>query len=234
MSKFKHRQIVPEIIDDFEMKGTAMEENLEEIEWINKNLGGTKTSALPILSYIQKHQTEKLKVVDVGCGSGDILKYIQTNVGKHISVELTGVDANEHIIEFALKKHFLQDKVSFIHADIIQQPEQIPTAEVYMLNLFLHHFEMEDIEKILQNLFAKQPSVIVINDLERSKISYLLFRLLCYFNNASYITINDGKLSILKGFNRSEMKKIGSITTNYTYQLKWRWAFRWQMILTRN
>ena len=38
MSKFSHRKIVPEIIDDFDMSGKEMEMNLEEIEWINKNL----------------------------------------------------------------------------------------------------------------------------------------------------------------------------------------------------
>jgi len=234
VSKFKDRIIVPEIIDDFEMKGNAMEQNLEEIEWINKNLGGTQTSAYPILSYIQHNRTKKTLIADIGCGSGDILKYIQSNVGKHIPIELIGVDANEHIIDFAHKKHFLQEKVSFIHADVINHAEQIPKADVYMLNLFLHHFEMEVIQSILQNLLNLKPAVIVINDLQRSRVSYLLFKLLCYFKNASYITINDGKLSILKGFSKKEMKQIASVANNYSCKLEWRWAFRWQMVLVRN
>lgn len=224
---------MPEIIDDFEMNGTPLEENLVEIEWINKNLGGTQTSAYPILSYIQKNGSKKISVVDIGCGSGDILKYIQTNIGKHLSVQLIGVDANQHIIDFARKKHFLHDKVNFIHADIINQPEQIPKAEVYMLNLFLHHFEMEEIYGILKSLLIYQPEIIVINDLQRSSISYRLFQLLCYFKNASYITINDGKLSILKGFNRKEMKKMASVAAGYQCKLQWRWAFRWQMVLSK-
>lgn len=234
MSKFSQRKIVPEIIDDFDMSGKAMELNLEEIEWINKNLGGTQASAFPILSYVQKNLGKELKVVDIGCGSGDTLKYIQTAINGRSLVHLTGVDANQHILEFARKKHFLHDKVNFVHADIINHPEQIPPADVYMLNLFLHHFEMDDIQRILNSLVQFKPSLIVINDLQRSRISYLLFMILCYFKNASFVTFNDGKLSILKGFTRWEMKKMAKGLQDYSFKLSWRWAFRWQMVITRN
>lgn len=234
MSKFRHRKIVAEIIDDFNMSGKEMELNLEEIEWINKNLGGTQVSALPILSYVQKNIGKELKIADIGCGSGDTLKYIQTAINGRSPVQLTGIDANQHILEFARKKHFLQDKVNFVHADIINHPEQIPKADVYMLNLFLHHFEMDDIQRILNNLVQFKPQLIVINDLQRSRISYLLFMILCYFKNASFVTFNDGRLSILKGFNRFDMKKMTSGLQDYSFQLSWRWAFRWQMVITRN
>jgi 2-polyprenyl-3-methyl-5-hydroxy-6-metoxy-1,4-benzoquinol methylase len=233
MNKFRHRTIVAEIIDDFNMQGQAMEQNLEEIEWINKNLGGTQTSAYPILMHLQKNLGKELRVADIGCGSGDVLKYLQTAISNRAKVDLTGVDANQHIIEFARKKHFLNLKVNFIHADIIHHPEQIPPADVYMLNLFLHHFEMTDIKAIIKNLILHKPSMIVINDLERSRISYLLFALLCYFKNASFVTFNDGRLSILKGFARSEMICMAGNEREYSYNLRWRWAFRWQLVLTR-
>lgn len=231
MSTFKYRHIVPEIIDDFNMQGNEMEQNLEEIEWINKNLGGTKTSAMPILSYIQKNLGKKINVVDVGCGSGDTLKYIHSSVNNRGNVELTGIDANENIIQFAHTKHFLHSNVKFIHADVIHDAAKIPKADVYMLNLFLHHFEMPDINKILSNITQHQPELIVINDLERSRLSYLLFTLLCYFKNASFVTFNDGRLSIKKGFSRNEMKDMGKTTEGYHYRIKWQWAFRWQLLI---
>lgn len=233
MSKFSHRIIVPEIIDDFDMHGKALEQNLEEIEWINRNLGGTQASAQPILSYIQKNLRKDLTIADIGCGSGDVLKKIQVACEGVKKLNLIGVDANIHIIEFAQKKHFTEKEISFVHADVIDQPQSIPKADVYMMNLFFHHFEEKEINTIIDNLLDKSPSLIVINDLQRSKMAYYLFSTLCKIKNASNVTYNDGRLSILKGFNRTEMKKMGDIATGYKYQLKWQWAFRWQLLISR-
>jgi SAM-dependent methyltransferase len=234
MSRFSKRIIVPEIIDDFDWSGKDLEQNLEEIEWVNRNLGGTAASALPILSYIKQNPGKNITIADVGCGSGDVLKKIQMSVQPGTPIQLIGVDANEHIIEFAQKKHFHYHEISFIHANVINQPQQIPKATVYMLNLFLHHFTEKEIDTLLNNILANQPTFLVINDLQRSRLAYLLFTLLCKIKNASYVTLNDGRLSILKGFNRSEMKKMAKHIPGYRYQLKWQWAFRWQLLITAN
>ena len=88
MNRFKYRKIIPEIIDDFSWSGKELNQNLEEIEWINKNLGGTNTSACPVLFYIQKNLRKDLKIVDIGCGSGDLLKKIQLACERIKKIEL--------------------------------------------------------------------------------------------------------------------------------------------------
>jgi len=233
MSDFEKRNVVPEIIDDFELSGSELYTNLEEIEWINKYLGGIQTSAMPIL---KKIQTGNVKTVtDIGCGSGDILKYIHTSCkNSPYQIKLVGVDANEFIIETARKNHFQNiPEVEFVHADIIKQPEKIPPADIYMLNLFLHHFEEEEIKSIVKNLIDKDPGLIVINDLERSKMAYWLFLGLCSVIGASKITRNDGSLSIKKGFKKNELILLASTFQGYSCTIRWKWAFRWQMELKR-
>ena len=234
MNRFRYRKIIPEIIDDFNWSGKELNQNLEEIEWINKNLGGTNTSAYPILHYIQNNLRQELKIVDIGCGSGDLLKKIQLACEGIKKIELIGVDANESIIEFAQKQHFQNKEISFVHADVINNPQLIPAANVYIMNLFLHHFEDTDIKQIMDNLLHTGPALIVINDLERSQTAYMLYKFLCKIKSVSFVTVNDGKLSILKGFSKNEMKSIGNIAHGYRYTLKWHWAYRWQLIIRRN
>jgi len=231
MDKFAQRNIVPEIIDDFNWSGKDLEQNLEEIEWINKYLGGTRASAYPIWKYIQKNLQKQITIADIGCGSGDVLKKIQEASAPIKKVSLIGVDANQHIIDFAHNRHFRENEISFVKADVINQSEMIPQANVYMMNLFFHHFEEKEIHTILQNILQKNPSLVVINDLQRSKLAYTLFGLICKLNNASFVTFNDGRLSIQKGFKRNEMTKIGKMAEGYHFQLKWQWAFRWQLII---
>lgn len=233
MNNFKHRIIVPETIDDFNWSGQDLDKNLEEIEWINKNLGGTRTSAYPVLSYIQKNLKTDIRIVDIGCGSGDLLKKIQLACEGVKKIELIGLDANSNIIGFAKRKHFKEKKISFVHADIIREPELIPTADVYVMNLFLHHFEKSNIKIILNKLLSKNPRLIVVNDLERSKLAHWLFSLVCKIKNVSIITFKDGRLSILKGFNRNEMKEMASSLSGYKYALNWKWAFRWQLVISK-
>lgn len=234
MSKFKFRKVVPEIIDDFNWSGNELQQTLHEIEWINKYLGGINTSVYPILHYIQKNLKKEITIADIGCGSGDLLKKIQVDCNGIKKITLIGVDANDHIIEFAKEKHFSNQEILFIHSDIITHPEKIPAANVYMLNLFLHHFEEKEINTIINNLLNAKPQLIVINDLHRSKLAYILFSLLCKIKNSSQATKNDGSLSICKGFNKIELKKIADNIHNYQYKLNWHWAFRWQLVLKRN
>ncbi len=233
MSKFSQRVIVPEIIDDFNLSGKTLAQNLEEIEWINKNLGGTSVSAYPVLTYIQKNLRKQLRIVDVGCGSGDLLKKIQLACDGVKQLELVGIDANPNIIEFAKQRHFSEKQIRFIQADVINDPSSIPDADIYLLNLFLHHFEEKEVRLILQNLVSRQPALIVVNDLQRSRIAYILFSLVCQLKNASFVTFHDGRLSILKGFNLNEMKKMAQGLDGYTFRLHWKWAFRWQLLIDK-
>jgi len=233
MSSFQHRNIVPEMIDDFNMSGDSLDLNLEEIEWINKNLGGTQASVQPLFNFLQQHNRDSFRIVDVGCGSGDLLRYIEDSVQGIINVDLLGLDANPHILNFAKTKLQSSSEIDFQLADVFSGQEEIPRADVYLLNLFLHHFETDKILELLYKLDKNKPRLIIINDLDRSRFAYFLFRILCYIKSASDVTIHDGGLSIKKGFKKRELVSIGRHMKEYSFHLRWQWAFRWQLVLTR-
>src|SRR5688572_7936641 len=140
MRKFQHRKILPEIIDDFDWSGHEMDVNLEELEWINKNLGGIQASVIPAFNYFQRNLGKSLTLVDIGCGSGDLLRYIDHACAGRLKLTSAGIDANGHIIDFARRKSAAQENITFQQVDVFKQPDLIPPADVYILNLFLHHF----------------------------------------------------------------------------------------------
>ncbi len=152
----------------------------------------------------------------------------------HRHATLTGIDANRHILEFARKEHFRTGGANLVMADVIHQPELIPRADVYMLNLFLHHFEMNEIKILFDHLIVKKPDLLVVNDLQRSKLAYVLFTFLCKLKQISKLTFHDGQLSITKGFNKKEMRIITEMAKGYHYHLSWNWAFKWQLVMARN
>jgi hypothetical protein len=41
----------------------------------------------------------------------------------------------------------------------------------------------------------------------------------------------DAPLSVLRAFNKHEWSEVMQKTDTYKYLLKWKWAFRWQLII---
>jgi len=231
---FRNRRVVPELIDNFKIKGKKLEKTLKELEWVNKYLGGIKTTILPVYNFIRENKSDHLKIMDIGCGSGDILKKLSDlGLKTNCKMKLIGIDANQNILDFAKKTHFNEQPVTLTAADVMLEPEKIDAADVYMFNQFLHHFELGKIQSLFNLIARYRPSLIVINDLQRSRLAYYLFTWLCKLKKTSYLTSHDGRISISKGFNEVEMILMGSMIPGYEYELKWNWAFRWQLVLKR-
>jgi 2-polyprenyl-3-methyl-5-hydroxy-6-metoxy-1,4-benzoquinol methylase len=235
VDRFRERKVVPELIDDFSISGDALDLTLTELEWVNKYLGGLHTSVMPVFQFMQEHRNEKVTVADVGCGSGDALnRILQVCKAAQQKVKLIGLDANIHALHYAIKNHFEKEDVALMYADVLKEPENIPEADVYVLSLFLHHFSFTDIRKLMENIADKQPKMIVINDLERSRTAYGLFTILSKLKRTSYLSLHDGQLSITKGFNRKEMEMISTMLRGYSGTVQHKWAFRWQLVLKRD
>jgi hypothetical protein len=93
----------------------------------------------------------------------------------------------------------------------------------------LHHFNDEELEVLLSAVLPKVSIGILVNDLHRHPLAYYLFRLLC-LTISNRMVREDGLTSILKGFKRQELEKI-SAQIGAKYQIKWKWAFRYQWII---
>ena len=95
--------------------------------------------------------------------------------------------------------------------------------------MFLHHFKEKELISFLKPVVKKAKQGIVVNDLHRHKLAYYLFRLLCITIKNKTI-IEDGLTSVLRGFKRQELVDISN-QLDINYQIRWKWAFRFQWIL---
>ena len=102
---FKTRSREKEILDDFDLQGNDLAQNLRELQWVNSNLGGYSLVKEGIEEIAEKGSFQKpIKVVDVGCGGGDTLcELTKWTANRPFRLELTGIDANTNAISFAEK-----------------------------------------------------------------------------------------------------------------------------------
>ncbi|WP_026838601.1 methyltransferase domain-containing protein [Gillisia sp. JM1] len=224
-----------EIMDDFELKGAELEQTLSDLENINKWLGGNKIT-LDGIQKLLKDTPEKrtIRIADVGCGSGAVLREI-ANWGRNqkIDLELVGIDANPYAIEIAQQRSDYYPEIKFETLNIFSEDYKKQEYDIVLCTLTLHHFKNEEILELL-NIFKEQSQLgVIINDLQRSKIAYVLFQAFCkvFINNE--IARKDGLTSILRGFKKNDLKNLATKIPAQEHSIKWKWAFRYRWILKK-
>ncbi|WP_235527265.1 methyltransferase domain-containing protein [Pedobacter sp. Leaf41] len=220
-------------MDDFEMKGDILRDALDKIASINKLLGGNQVTLDGIKTLLKnKPKTELMRITDIGCGNGDMLRTLADYADKNnLNFSLTGIDANQFTIDHAesLSKNY--SNITYLCRDIFDDSVTEEYCDIFICTLTLHHFKDEEIIHLLNRFKSSAKVGIVINDLERSALAYRLFQALCFVFGLNHMSREDGLVSILRGFKREDLEKYTK-ELNFNYSsIKWKWAFRYQWII---
>ena len=231
-----YRTHQPEIMDDFDMKGEVLRDALDKIAKINQLLGGNTLTLQGVKEILKQNPTqEKITIVDVGCGNGDMLRKL-ADYGKenNISLELVGIDANQFTVTYAENLSVNYKNISYRCEDIFEKSFENLQYDIVLCTLTLHHFKDDEIIKLLKIFATNATRGIVINDLQRSSISYRLFQGLCFIFRLNTMSREDGLVSILRGFKKPELEHFSKILNFKSYSIEWKWAFRYQWIIYTN
>ncbi len=225
----------PEIMDDFTLKGDALRKTLDKIAAINSLLGGNRVSFDGLKKLIQlRPDLKTLKIIDAGCGNGEMLRELRNaKFLKSFNLELIGIDANPDTIAYARQSSVDFQDIRYKCADILHCDSAILKCDVILCTLTLHHFSNPEIELLLQRFYQNAAIGIVINDLHRSIIAYKLFQLVCKVFSLEKMAENDGLISILRGFKRQELRNFSNKLNLKKYHIHWKWAFRYQWIISK-
>lgn len=231
----KYRTDQPEIMDDFNLEGKVLEEALIKIAKINQFLGGNKLTLQGLKVLLEKSDTfNEITIVDIGCGNGDMLRYIANyGIKRNYNFKLIGVDANKFTIKCAENLSKDYKNITYNCIDIFNEQFKKLNYDIVLSTLTLHHFKNEEILKLM-GIFNQNSTIgIVVNDLQRSKIAYQLFRLICFVFRLNKMSKEDGLVSILRGFKKQDFIDFSNKLNLKKYYLTWKWAFRYQWIIEK-
>lgn len=226
-----HRSNEPELMDDFSMKGEMLRDTLKKLGSINKWLGGNAVTLGGLRHLLKYHTKDKTcTIIDVGCGHGEMLRLIADYGRKHhYSFRLIGLDANPDAIDFAIELSRDYEELTFKHLDVFSEEFKSLQYDIVLSTLFLHHLSQDQIHALLKILTAKAKIGIVINDLHRNRIAYILFSVLGLLISNKVI-VSDGLTSILRAFKRQELEHMAR-QLDLKSQIHWKWAFRYQWLI---
>ncbi|MFD1316226.1 methyltransferase domain-containing protein [Namhaeicola litoreus] len=233
MINTKERSLEVEIMDDFEIGGEALTKSLDQLAVINFLLGGNAVTINGLKKMLKNQPKEgQLTIVDLGCGNGKMLRLIADFGRKNgYSFKLIGFDANKNTVDYAQNSSTQYPEIEFKQSNVLDDDFDIAYCDIVLSTLFLHHFTENEIVKLLKKLVDKAKIGILVNDLHRHKMAYFLFKLFC-LPISNEMIVNDGLISILKGFKLEELIQM-SDQIKAKRQISWKWAFRYQWILQR-
>jgi 2-polyprenyl-3-methyl-5-hydroxy-6-metoxy-1,4-benzoquinol methylase len=224
-----------EIMDDFLLQGNELRATLDQIARINQLLGGNKVTLNGIKKVLKKANTFKTIIIaDIGCGNGDMLRMLADyGLKNNLNFKLIGIDANAFTINYAKTLSNDYSNIEYLCLDIFSEDFSTINYDILLCTLTLHHFTDEQILNIIA-IFNNNASMgIVINDLHRSKLAYRLFKLICILFSLGTMSREDGLISILRGFKKNELEDISKKLNLLNYTIDWKWAFRYQWIITK-
>ncbi len=230
------RSDAPEIMDDFAMEGQVLKEALDKIAKINQLLGGNKLTLQGVKNLLQNQDhSKRITIADIGCGNGDMLREIADfGVKNNYEFDLIGIDANLYTIDYAKTLSNNYKNINLICLDIFSEAFNEIKYDIVLCTLTLHHFKNLELKKILNVFYKNATFGIVINDLQRSKIAYYLFKLVCFVFGLNSMSRNDGLTSILRGFKRQDLIDYSRELNSKKVTINWKWAFRYQWIIKKN
>jgi len=232
MRDLKRRSGEVEVMDDLNCEGEIVAQTLKELNVINSRLGGNKISTNALASLIRGRQNEVLKLADLGCGGGDIIRlFSDWAATKLYHLEITGVDANGFIVDHARKNLRGVQNVTFRQQNILSREFARQKFDIIHCSLFLHHFTDDELVHLFVR-FKKQSRLgIIINDLHRHWLAYYSIKLLTSLFSRSSMVKFDAPLSVARGFRRGEILALLEKAGIENYQVNWRWAFRWEVVI---
>jgi 2-polyprenyl-3-methyl-5-hydroxy-6-metoxy-1,4-benzoquinol methylase len=231
----QHRTGNPEIMDDFTLEGDALKLALDKIAQINQLLGGNRLTLKGVAKLLKNESNSSpVTIVDVGCGNGDMLrKLADFGFQNNLNLELIGVDANPFTVNYAVDLSRNYPNIKYRCEDVFDQSFNELKFDILLCTLTLHHFNNDEIIKLL-TLFNRNSKLgFVVNDLHRNSVAYRLFQGFCFVFRMNKMSREDGLTSILRGFKKDELIAFSENLRFKKYSIQWKWAFRYQWIVEK-
>lgn len=207
---FKNRSLKLERIDTGDYTTEEYERFLREIRFINRYLGDNLTLKKTLLREIERQNLSEFSVLDIGAGSGEMLRAIAEFARKNNrKSRLYGIDLNEISAQITHKNSRNFAEINSIRADAFRLPFADKSLDYAICSLFTHHFQDAEIIKILKEMQRISRKEIFVFDLHRHFLAYLSYKIFCILFRISPLVRHDGSLSILRSFKPYELQSLG-------------------------
>ncbi len=207
---FKTRSLKLERIDTGDYTPEEYDRFLQEIRIVNRFAGDNRALKKTLLKEIETENLQSFSVLDVGAGSGELLRVIANFARQQKrKANLFGLELNKRSAEAILEESKDFNEIKAVRGDALNLPFADNSFDYTICSLFTHHLRDKQIVETLREMRRVSSRQIFIIDLHRHRAAYALYKVFCVTFRISRLVREDGLLSILRSFKPVELKNLG-------------------------
>jgi ubiquinone/menaquinone biosynthesis C-methylase UbiE len=226
--KFKQRSHRLEYIDTGNYTAEEYEGCIGELQFINRWMGDAHSLKVTLLHEIEAQGLKSFSVLDVGAGSGELLRVTATwarQTKRHLRA--VGLELNERMAESINEDSDRFGEISSVCGNALELPFPDAQFDYVICSLVTHHLTDEQVVQVLQEMSRVAKRRIFVIDLHRHPIAYLLYTTLGKLVLHNRLIRHDGALSILRSFKTDELLELAqraglrdvSVERHFPYRL---------------
>jgi ubiquinone/menaquinone biosynthesis C-methylase UbiE len=190
--------------------------NLRDLRRVNRLAGGVDLSRRAIASLLAAGHGESgatgegpaISLLDVGTGAADIPAALLGSSNRGIGrLEIVAVDSRPEVLEAALELDpglATLPGLTLRVADGLRLPFEEGAFEIAHASLVLHHLEPAEAVAMLRELRRVARAGVVINDLARGRLPFVLAWLAIHGLTRNRFTRHDGPMSVRRAYTVAE------------------------------
>jgi ubiquinone/menaquinone biosynthesis C-methylase UbiE len=194
--RFKQRSYELERLDTGDYTAAEYARWQREMQLIHRLWGETRALRNSLFRDLGG-RTGRVSILDVGAGSGELLRELGKWFGGRAS--LFGVEINE-----TAARSIKGSGAEAVMADGLRLPFETNSFDAVFCSLFLHHLGDADASQLIAEMARVSRGRIYAIDLNRDPIAYYFYRTIGRLF-LQRLTVEDGALSVLRSFTADEL-----------------------------
>ena len=220
-----------ELLDAGEGTDEDVAKSLTDLRRINRFLGGRRVVLRAFSSCLDGESSQHVSLLDVGTGSADIPMAVAALCSQRgLEGFIAAVDISERNLRVSRARLQVSSEIHLVQADSLKLPFASHSFDFVTASLFLHHFRDDDVVRLLADFGRIASRAVIVNDLVRNLVPYYFTRVTFPILAASFLTRNDGPVSVLRGFTTSEMNDLARRAGLKNRQIKRAFPYRLSLI----
>ncbi|HEX7997333.1 MAG TPA: methyltransferase domain-containing protein [Pyrinomonadaceae bacterium] len=230
---FNSRSLELEHLDKGDYTPEEYECCMVELRRVNRYLGDSSALKRSLLPLIERAGLQDFSVLDVGAGSGELLRVIAGWArATERRAHLVGLELNARSALAILEESRETAEISSIRGDALRLPFMDNSFDYAMCSLFTHHFKDEGVVQILRELSRVARRSVFVIDLHRHPFAYYFFTTVGRLFLHNRLIREDGALSILRSFRPTELRELAHEARLANARVERRFPFR--LVLSGN
>ncbi|HWS99279.1 MAG TPA: methyltransferase domain-containing protein [Pyrinomonadaceae bacterium] len=226
-SRFRKRSLELEHLDKGDYTPEEYEGCLVELRRVNRFLGDARALRRSLLAQVEREALKSFSVLDVGAGSGELLRTIGAWAGAtEREALLVGLELNARSASAIREESAAFPSVHAVRGDALRLPFGDGRFDYAICSLFTHHFKDEQVVHILNELGRVARRKVFVIDLHRHPLAYFLYTTVGRLFLRNRLIREDGALSILRGFRPRELNQLCKQTRLAGCSVERRFPFR--------